>query len=600
MTLLLIIAAAWFTGGMLIQHSSSDNSFLWGCIRLQLGFCLVGLIGLVIGSFSLAWAQVVLAILVILGMAWEYTHNRDAGVGLKTIKHQKVFFIQGKFSIFCSLVLLLTLIIAFLAALAPSTEINATTYILALAESYAQTGYINLVVGNESATGPHLAQVLYTLALFRGSELMVTLLAWSFGLIVCILCYQLGHWAGGISVAVTGTVFSVTAPVFWFHWNNLSSILFTSGLILSALILLLMNSHKESNKFSNLAIAALFLGSATGVDSNSWIALLLCLPLVIQYSGKLWLKHCSCFLGIAVLAASPWILRNTLLAGEFSLPILHSYFTAYMPDIPQSTEAEPTIRQYLMLPWDLVFRPERWGGTYFVHSVWLLLFGLPACFLVNKKGLVLLAFSIAGAAITWWFTTNPVVLLPYLLPLGPVAAMSLQKMGHVRKVLLPAVILLLAFQPIHQFIVSREALYTVVGKTSRESYLRDQIPNYPLFTQISQVLQSADTILLPLPHTWYVRGKVYADRTMMMELVSLPVAIQHSVLREKNINMVIVPLQKDALADWLSPEIHTMLLNWRHHPELFRQVRLLDFPRPHAPGVNRYALLVLADTPLED
>ena len=600
MTLLLILAAAWFAGGMLIHHSSSDNSFLWGCIRLLSGFCLVGVTGLVIGSFSLAWAQVVLAIIAISGVIWEYSQKRNVEDGLKTNRHPQINAIQGKFNIFCALVLLITLILAFLAALAPSTEINATTYTLTLAESYANNGYLYLVEGNESATSPHLAQVLYTLALFQGSELVVTLLAWSFGLIVCILCYQLGHWAGGQSVAITGTAFSITAPVAWFYWGNLSSILLVSSLIMAALILLLIDNKNDTNKIRNLTLSAVFLGSATGVDSNSWIACMLCLPLVLYLSGKHWLKHGFYFSGIAVLAAAPWILRNVLLAGDGSWSIFYSCFSGNMPDMSQASAVDSTGYPHWMLPWDLVFRPERWGGTHLVHNVLLLLFGLPACFLVHKKGLVLLAFSIAGASLTWWFSSDTVALLPYLILLGPVAALSLQQMGPVRNILLPAVILLLAFQPIHQFIVHREALYTVAGQRSRESYLRNQIPNYPLLSQIGQVLQPSDTLLLPLPHTWYVRGKVYADRVKMMEMVSLPVDMQYKKLREKNINMVIVPLRNDVLADWLPPEIHTMLLNWRNHPEHFHQVRLLEFPRLHEPGVNRYALLVLTDTPLEN
>ena len=217
MILILIIAAATALGMAIGRALSLESGFEGWVFRMLAGLAACAALTLALGSISLAVAQTVLAAIALAGIVWAVwgrAHASQVEQDLR-VRFPKTYAPQpiSAFEWLCIALGTAAMAAALLEALAPVYRSEATTDLLALAADYARAGRIRLAEGNAHAAAPHLPYALFTLALFRGGELPVSLLNWLLGALACLAVYALGRRWAGRACGLCAAAFFATAPI---------------------------------------------------------------------------------------------------------------------------------------------------------------------------------------------------------------------------------------------------------------------------------------------------------------------------------------------------------------------------------------------------
>jgi hypothetical protein len=324
----------------------------------------------------------------------------------------------------------LPLLFALWACLVPPHQYDSLVYHLALPQEYLRAGRLFAPPGIVYAHFPQNGEMLFTLALSMGSDLLAQMYVWLATALTIGWLLTFGRritdaapWAAVLLATHTAVLL-------------MSSTTYVEPLVMlwMTAALLTFEASDEGRESGPLLLSALFMGLALG---TKYYAGLLAVLLVLRLAWRDRLKSAVLFAAVAGAVFAPWLIKNWIFIGNPVFPFLYKLFPAtkigwtaelasgYFAVLTEYGHAHGFLQDLLSLPVLLFRNPLRFGGGMDVLgdvgwdlTLWLWAFGLWAAWKGReRKGLALLtALYFAG-----WFSTG--VVLRFLTALAPAMAL---------------------------------------------------------------------------------------------------------------------------------------------------------------------------------
>ncbi|MFI5345177.1 MAG: hypothetical protein ACHQ51_02270 [Elusimicrobiota bacterium] len=324
----------------------------------------------------------------------------------------------------------LPLLFVLWACLVPPHQYDSLVYHLALPQEYLRAGRLYAPPGIIYAHFPQNGEMLFTLALSLGSDLLAQMYMWLATALTISWLLTFGRRVTPAAVWAAVLVATHTAVLLMSSTTYVEPLvmLWMTGAILA------FESSDEGRDRGILLLSALFMGLALG---TKYYAGLLAVILVLRLVWRDRLKAAIQYAAVAGLIFSPWLIKNYLFIGNPVFPFLYKYFPAtsigwtsdlaagYFQVLTEYGHAHGFFRDLLSLPVLLFHNPLRFGGGMDVLgdfgwdlTLWLWAAGLFAAWKQReRKGLALLTLLyVAG-----WFSTG--VVLRFLTALAPAMAL---------------------------------------------------------------------------------------------------------------------------------------------------------------------------------
>ncbi|HBY94679.1 MAG TPA: hypothetical protein DEP84_12085 [Chloroflexi bacterium] len=455
-------------------------------------------------------------------------------------------------------IVLLAVLLAFIAALAPEIEYDALWYHLWLPKQWLEAGRPVDFIPEIISLYPLTWEFIFGAGFVLGGSVAAKLLHFACLPLTGLLVSQ---WARRFMPRVSpwlAVAFFVTIPtVLWEASTAYVDLALTlhSGLALYALL-----RYAEGRRWQWLMFGALNLGLALATKHTALFVLALAMAGLAFW---LWREEHRLrkALGPAVLLGMlslmlplPWYLRSWLASGNPIFPYLYPVFGAMPPQrwdavaeqrwtIYKVSFGRPmTVRTLLTLPWDMTVHAARYGGT--LGPIFLLL--LPALALRRRHARTtpwLIAYAVSYLIL--WASPVGTSQMRLLLPVTPVLALlaaeafkrlslilrgSGGRWGVVAIHSLVAVLLLLNLPPftsLHEVdrvgwdgwlrhVIHEVPTGVVIGHLSREDYLTRNVRSYAAWRYINTHL-AADARVLTFSggdHFYSQRERLWSDSTM--------------------------------------------------------------------------------------
>jgi hypothetical protein len=329
----------------------------------------------------------------------------------------------------CALIVL-PLAAALWACLAPPHQYDSLVYHLALPQEYLRTASLRAPDGIVYAHFPQNGEMLFSLALALGSDLLAQMLVWLATALTIGWLVTFGRrltpaapWAA-VLVATHTAVLTMSSTTY----VEPIVMLWTTACLLS------FETSDEGRERGLLLAAAAFAGLALG---TKYYAGLLAAAVVLRLVWRERLKAAVLFAGVAVALFAPWLIKNWICVGNPVFPFLYRVFPAtkigwtsdlaagYFQVLTEYGHTRGFWRDLLALPVLLFRDPLRYGGGMDVLgdlgwdlTLWLWPLGLWAAWKGRgPRGLAALTVLYAVG----WFSTG--VVLRFLTALAPALAL---------------------------------------------------------------------------------------------------------------------------------------------------------------------------------
>lgn len=599
MSILIILTTAWSLGRALLAPLGIGDPLEGLCLRILSGLAPVAVAVLLVGSYSLAVAQYLLAAAAFVTVLHALRHprhpelDREPRPRLRDLSGLE----QGALA-----ALLTAWSLTLLGALAPVTSWDATVAHLALPADYARAGHIYLHPGNVYSGYPQFVHALYAAAFYNGAgghEILVSLLNWCFGVLACLAVFSLGRRAGTRQTGLVAAAILATAPIYMDQAGGPGIDLPFAAFSTAALAALF--AWNQEKRWGWLALAGLLAGASCGIRHTGYlVCLLMALGVAGSAGRQLPLRAVACFGGAALLAAAPWFLRTGLLVGNPVFPFLLSWFPA--PTIDHIAITAPGAHEsiarsdglgllaFLRFPWDIIMRPQLYDGWNKSPGGLILILGVPGLLLGGLRAWSLGAFSIAGGVVFFFFQRLARYLLPFFTPMMVVAALAAERLPRGRL----AVATLLLFSFAYGLALHAAAVHfkvkVVFGLETKAEYLESRVERYAAFQYANEHLNDGGTLLAIDQRTYYIEGPTFQNHWSLKRIAGLPLEEQVAWLRATDIRYVMIPVDFVAGSGALSGDIAAMLAEWRRHPALFRPLGPpLLIPHPRGGKVEEVA-----------
>ncbi len=326
----------------------------------------------------------------------------------------------------------LPLLFALWACLVPPHQYDSLVYHLALPQEYLRAGHLYAPPGIVYAHFPQNGEMLFTLALGMGSDLLAQMYVW---LATALTIGWLLTFGRRITAAAPWAAVLIA--------THTAVLLMTSTTYVEPLVMLWMTgailafeASDEGRERGPLLLSALFMGLALGAK---YYAGLLAVILVLRLRGATGreLEVRDLFAAVAGALFAPWLIKNWIFVGNPVFPFLYKIFPAtkigwtselaagYFAVLTEYGHAHGFLQDLVSLPVLLFRNPLRFGGGMDVLgdlgwdlTLWLWAYGLWAAWRGReRRGLALLtALYFAG-----WFSTG--VVLRFLTALAPAMAL---------------------------------------------------------------------------------------------------------------------------------------------------------------------------------
>ena len=241
-----------------------------------------------------------------------------------------------KYIIYGLVTLLAALIIAtILLGSVPPVDRDALTHHLFVPKLWLQHGGIYEIPEIPFSYYPMNLDLLYTIPLYFGNDIIPKYIHYLFALLTTLLLYRHLKNRLGVEYGLLSALFFLSVPIIVklsiTVYVDLGVVFFTT-----ASLLLLLRWAEENFKWRSLVLAGLCSGLAAGTKYNgiiSIIALTLLTPMLYQRSavgakrsnGKAFLGGVV-FAVAALISFSPWMVRNSALTGNPIYPLHNSLF----------------------------------------------------------------------------------------------------------------------------------------------------------------------------------------------------------------------------------------------------------------------------------
>ncbi|HPO15796.1 MAG TPA: glycosyltransferase family 39 protein [Candidatus Hydrogenedentes bacterium] len=592
MSFVIVITAAAVMGAACSRTLKLGAGAEAGVCAFLLGMCGCALVALTVGSFSLGWTQVILAGIALAGLVRElsvYARRSSSTPSSESAKEQWDLLDYASVA-----AVGIALLVALIGALAPVTSWDATVAHIALPADYARAGHLYLEEGNVYSGYPQLMHALYAVAFFRGGEKPVTLLNWTMALAACWAIYALGARAFNKRTGRIAAAILATAPIFMDQAGGVSIDLAFTALSLAALTALLIWLD-DPKRWQWLAISALLAGSACGVRHTGYlVCVLLGIWVLLSASGQR-RKSTMLFCGVAVVAASPWLIRSAIVVGNPVFPFLSEWFPSHsMPHIAiTGLGMHESVTQtggnrllaLLRFPWDIIMRPSLYDGWSKSPGGLVLALGVPGLLIAGRRARQLGAYSIAGGICFFYFQRLARYILPFFAPMMVAAAAAAVQSPRFKRSLTVLLVASFVFGLVLHGAAVHFKIPVVLGMETRDEYLTRRVERYGAFQYANEHLNTGGVILTVDQRSYYLDAPAYQNHWGMKRLCELPFEQQLAWLREHNIKYVIIPgtflRESGALKD-----VESLLNQWRADSH-FHLLEEMTLPRIKGAGQER-------------
>lgn len=324
----------------------------------------------------------------------------------------------------------LPLLFALWACLVPPHQYDSLVYHLALPQEYLRAGRLFAPPGIVYAHFPQNGEMLFTLALSMGSDLLAQMYAWLAAALTIGWLLTFGRRVTAAAPWAAVLVATHTAILLMSSTTYVEPLvmLWMTGAVLA------FEASEEGRESAPLLLSALFMGLALG---TKYYAGLLAVLLVLRLAWRDRLKSAVLYAAVAGAVFAPWLIKNWIFIGNPVFPFLYKVFPAtkigwtselaagYFQVLTEYGHARGFLQDVLSLPVLLFRNPLRFGGGMDVLgdvgwdlTLWLWAWGLWAAWKGRERnGLALLtALYFAG-----WFATG--VVLRFLTALAPAMAL---------------------------------------------------------------------------------------------------------------------------------------------------------------------------------
>ena len=324
----------------------------------------------------------------------------------------------------------LPLLFALWACLVPPHQYDSLVYHLALPQEYLRAGRLFAPAGIVYAHFPQNGEMLFTLALDMGSDLLAQMYIWLATALTIGWLLTFGRRITAAAPWAAVLVATHTAVLL------MSSTTYVEPLVMLWMTgaLLAFEASEEGRERGPLLLSAIFMGLALG---TKYYAGLLAVPLVLRLAWRGRLKNAALFAAVAGAVFAPWLVKNWIFVGNPVFPFLYKLFpatslgwtselaTGYFQVLTEYGHGRGFLRDLVSLPILLFRNPLRYGGGMDVLgdvgwdlTLWLWAYGLWAAWKArDRKGpAVITALYAAG-----WFSTG--VVLRFLTAMAPAMAL---------------------------------------------------------------------------------------------------------------------------------------------------------------------------------
>jgi hypothetical protein len=412
-------------------------------------------------------------------------------------------------------VAVVAVLFAFVGAIAPESEFDALWYHLNLPKLALAEGHLVDLPHEYVSLFPLNWEFVFGAGLAVSGPTAAKLLHFACLPLTALAVFQLvRRFVPGASPWLAVALFVTVPTVLWeatTAYTDLALAFHTS------LAVLALACFIERRSWPWFAMAALNLGIGLGTKHLALLVLLALVTVLVvclcAHGERVWpaLRTGVLLVGIALLLASPWYVRNWVASGNPVFPELYGVFGAPADRWDKITDRgleafqahfgrDRTPWNLLTLPWDLTVHAARYGGA--VGPLFLLV--LPG--LARRKRPPAVGWLLAFAALYFALWASPlssfqlrhlVPVVPVLAVLGAAALSGVagrgQRGGLAGAVCVGVAVLLVLnlplFTPLHEadrsgndgwltHVVHQVPLAVVVGAEPRRSYLSRAVPSY--------------------------------------------------------------------------------------------------------------------------
>jgi len=582
---LLIVGGA--AGSLMVRPGLARGAEAIVC-KLYAGFSLCAVVVLAVGSVSLAAVQILMFMLAGLAIgfeAWVWWRRNETSKSSASSRE--------KFSAFewcCLAAVVASNAIALVSALAPNTSWDAGVAHLALPWDYVDAGRITFLEGNVYSGYPHLLHALYTYSYLQGGELAVGLTNWIFGPLACLAVFALGRRIENRTCGLIAAALFATSPIYFDQVGTVSLDVAFAGMAMATVLCVLAWSDEQELRW--LWVAGLLGGMSFGVRHTGLLVCALCVAGVLAKGRKDGIKPALILCTVAVLAASPWVIRSALVVGNPVYPFLLGVFESKGLPVTQTTAlgAHESIQgtglaELLLFPWKIVMRPQDFDGWTKSPGGMVLLLGLPGLIFGGPKIRMLGLFSIVGGFCFFYFQRMARYILPFFSSMMVVAgsgATRIPRMGQAVRVLLT-----LSF--VYGLVLGIGATHFKVGAAfglkERRTYLAERVERYVAFEWANENLPSDARVLTLDPRSYFLRRPTYQNFEVLGLMQTLTPKEQLDWLESRGIDYLFYPSTYiEASRTFKEQGWNAVLDAWRLDRVHFKLERLLMVPVPRGGG----------------
>lgn len=592
MSLLVLILIAWLAGRRIVRVRGDAPSLETFLFALYAGFAAVAVVVACVGAVSLSAARFVLLIMAAAGLAFEFW-GYSRGAGDHAAQSGAPFAPRLCVLEWISLsAIMIAAALSFAAACAPATGWDATVAHLALPADYAREGRILLEEGNEYSAYPHLAHCLYAIVFFSNGETAVQLLSWLSALMACGAAYALGRRVAGRETGIIAAAILATAPIFYDQASNASIDMAFCGFALMALTA--FAAWREDGARNYLLLAGLLAGSACGIRHTGYFISLLLVGAAIWTARESRGLSTGIFICALAAGALPWMIRSAALVGNPFYPFFDGFFQAgVMPHRNVTAFAAhesiqgTSLKDFLLFPWDIVMRPQKFDGWAKSPGGLVLFLGIPGLFIGGRHARALGVFSGIGIAAFFFFQRLARYILPFFAPMMVVAAIAVSRTRALRPVAATALVISLIFGICLDLAAFHVKIPVLAGFETREEYLSRRVERYTAFKWASDHLPINDTVFTFDRRAYYLKCPTYQNDEPLKSLRSLDVAQQVEWFLANGIRWVFLPVTCMEESPGYRNDFLEMISKWRSSPRQFRLYNALDVPRARGEGTER-------------
>lgn len=483
----------------------------------------------------------------------------------------------------------LPLFFALWACLVPPHQYDSLVYHLALPQEYLRAGRLIAPPGIVYAHFPQNGEMLFTLALSLGSDLLAQMYIWLAGALTVAWLLTFGRRVTPAAVWAAVLVATHTAVLLMCSTTYVEPLvmLWTTAALLS------FEASDDGRELGPVLLSAVFTGLALG---TKYYAGLLAVLLVLRLVWRDRLKHAFVFAAVAGALFAPWLVKNWIFAGNPVFPFLYKVFPAtkvgwtadlaagYFQVLTEYGHAHGFFKDLLSLPVLLFRNPLRFGGGMDVLgdlgwdlTLWLWAGGLYAAWKRREsRGLALLTVLYAAG----WFSTG--VVLRFLTALAPAMALIgaagvaawREKAGTPARILGAAAMGLLVSCHLFMLLFVHGVFGSfepMLGLESRGEFLSRKLEYYPCAAGAVAVLRPDDKILIAGEQRSYYFSHPHLASTVhapnlyvrLANETPSPEALARALRDEGFTHILLVPREAKRLGDSIGQFTPRGADNWK-------------------------------------